>query len=132
MKPTIYVVDDQDDLRESICEELRIRGYSAVGAPHGEKALSLLHRAATRPALLLLDLLMPAKDGWEVVASVKGEPRLREVPIVVMSAIPPRATTLQAQGIAGTLTKPFTVEELMFVVTRFVKLPGGNKGANAK
>src|SRR3982750_4227902 len=84
MKPIIYVVDDQDDLRESICEELRERGYSAVGAPHGEKALTLLHRSANRPALILLDLLMPAKDGWEVVASVKGEPRLRDVPIVVM------------------------------------------------
>src|SRR5690242_14917419 len=83
MKPVIYVVDDQDDLRESICEELRERGYSAVGAPHGEKALTLLHRSPNRPALILLDLLMPAKDGWEVVASVKSEPRLRDVPIVV-------------------------------------------------
>jgi two-component system cell cycle response regulator len=82
-----------------------------------------LHGSGTKPALILLDLLMPAKDGWEVVASVKGDQRLREVPIVVMSAIPPRETTLQAQGIAGTLAKPFTVEELLFVVTRFVALP---------
>jgi CheY-like chemotaxis protein len=121
MKPTIYVVDDQDDLRESICEELRLRGYSAVGAPQGEKALTLLHRSANRPGLILLDLLMPAKDGWEVVASVKADPRLRDVPIVVMSAIPPRSTTLQAQGVAATLAKPFTMDELLFVVTRFVK-----------
>jgi two-component system, chemotaxis family, chemotaxis protein CheY len=121
MKPVIYVVDDQDDLRESICEELRERGYSAVGAPHGERALALLHRASNRPALILLDLLMPAKDGWEVVASMKSEPRLRDVPIVVMSAVPPRATTLQAQGVAATLAKPFTMDELLFVVTRFVK-----------
>jgi len=125
MKPVIHVVEDQDDLRLSICDELKSRGYAPVGTPHGEKALSLLHGSGTKPALILLDLLMPAKDGWEVVASVKAEPRLRDVPIVVMSAIPPRSTTLQAQGIAGTLTKPFTVEELMFVVTRFVKLPGG-------
>jgi CheY-like chemotaxis protein len=125
MKPVIHVVEDQDDLRLSICDELKRRGYAPVGAPHGEKALSLLHRSGTKPALILLDLLMPAKDGWEVVASVKAEPRLKDVPIVVMSAIPPRATTLQAQGIAGTLTKPFTVEEMMFVVTRFVKLPSG-------
>jgi CheY-like chemotaxis protein len=121
MKPVIYVVDDQDDLRESLCEELRERGYSAIGAPHGEKALTLLHRSAHRPALILLDLLMPAKDGWEVVASVKSDPRLRDVPIVVMSAVPPRATTLQAQGVAATLAKPFTMDELLFVVTRFVK-----------
>jgi CheY-like chemotaxis protein len=120
MKATIFVVEDQKDLRESICEELDRSGFSTVGAPHGEKALALLHRSA-RPALILLDLLMPEKDGWEVVASVKADPKLRNVPIVVMSAVPPLATSLQAQGVAATLPKPFTMEELLFVVTRFVK-----------
>jgi two-component system, chemotaxis family, chemotaxis protein CheY len=123
VKPVIHVVEDQDDLRLSICDELKRRGYAPVGTPQGEKALALLHGSGTKPALILLDLLMPAKDGWEVVASVKGEPRLRDVPIVVMSAVPPRATTLQAQGVAATLAKPFTMDELLFVVTRFVKQP---------
>src|SRR3954469_5497770 len=101
-------------------EAARVRsGRHAAGGEGAGVAAWLRNEAA----LILLDLLMPAKDGWEVVASMKAEPRLRDVPIVVMSAIPPRATTLQAQGIAGTLTKPFTVEEMMFVVTRFVKLP---------
>src|SRR5215467_2503188 len=123
MKPTIFVVEDQTDLRESICEELESSGFNAVGAPHGEKALSLLHRSGSRPALMLLDLLLPHKDGWEVVASMKANPKLREVPIVVMSAVPPQATSLQAQGVAATLPKPFTMEELLFVITRFVKPP---------
>ena len=121
MKPTIFVVDDQADLRESICEELDRSGYTTVGAPHGDKALSLLRRSPTKPALILLDLLMPERDGWEVVAAVKADPLLRNVPIVVMSAIPPQSTSLQAQGVAATLPKPFTMDELMFVVTRFVK-----------
>src|SRR3954471_22118530 len=104
-------------------EAARVRsGRHAAG---GEGAGVAAWLTGTKPALILLDLLMPAKDGWEVVASMKAVPRLRDVPIVVMSAIPPRATTLQAQGIAGTLTKPFTVEEMMFVVTRFVKLRAG-------
>ena len=85
MKPTIFVVEDQKELRESICEELDRSGYSTVGASHGERALTLLHRSATRPSLILLDLLMPEKDGWEVVASVKADPTLRSVPIVVMT-----------------------------------------------
>ncbi|MFL5313355.1 MAG: response regulator [Myxococcales bacterium] len=121
MKPTIFVVEDQTDLRESICEELARSGFNAVGAPHGEKALSLLHRSGSRPALMLLDLLLPHKDGWEVVASMKADAKLRNVPIVVMSAVPPQSTSLQAQGVAATLSKPFTMEELLFVVTRFVK-----------
>ena len=121
MKPTIVVVEDQTDLRESICEELDRAGFNSVGAPHGEKALALLHRSGTRPALMLLDLLLPHKDGWEVVASMKADLKLRNVPIVVMSAVPPQATSLQAQGVAATLSKPFTMEELLFVVTRFVQ-----------
>ncbi len=121
MKPTIFVVEDQKDLRESICEELDRSGFNTVGASHGEKALALLHRRGSRPALMLLDLLLPRKDGWEVVASMKADAKLRNVPIVVMSAVPPQATSLQAQGVAATLPKPFTMEELLFVVTRFVQ-----------
>ncbi|HWE24859.1 MAG TPA: response regulator [Myxococcales bacterium] len=121
MRPTIFVVEDQTELRESICEELERAGFTTVGAPHGERALALLHRVGPRPALMLLDLLLPHKDGWEVVASMKADPKLRDVPIVVMSAVPPQATSLQAQGVAATLSKPFTMEELLFVVLRFVQ-----------
>jgi len=52
---------------------------------------------------------------------MKADAKLRSVPIVVMSAMPPQATSLQAQGVAATLPKPFTMEELLFVVTRFVQ-----------
>ncbi len=85
MKPTIFVVEDQKELRESICEELDRSGFNAVGASQGEKALALLHRSGSRPALMLLDLLLPHKDGWEVVASMKADAKLRNVPIVVMT-----------------------------------------------
>src|SRR5712675_977562 len=121
MKPTIFVVEDQTELRESICEELDRSGFNTIGASHGEKALALLHRSGSRPALMLLDLLLPHKDGWEVVASMKADAKLRNVPIIVMSAVPPQSTSLQAQGVSATLPKPFTMEELLFVVTRFVK-----------
>ena len=121
VKPTIFVVDDEKDLRESLVEELGKQGFTPIGAPHGEKALSMLRGRSKPPALILLDLLMPETDGWEVVAALKADPALRKVPIVLMSAIPPKATTLQAQGVAATLPKPFTMEELLFVVTRFVK-----------
>ena len=121
MKPTIFVVEDQAELRELICEELDRTGFTTVAAPHGEKALALLRRIGSRPALMLLDLLLPHKDGWEVVASMKADPKLRDVPIVVMSAVPPQATSLQAQGVAATLPKPFTMEELLFVILRFVQ-----------
>jgi len=123
---TVFVVEDQQDLRESICEELTRNGFSTIGAPHGTKALQLLRKDNARPALILLDLLMPEKDGWEVVAAVKQDEALRDVPIILMSAVPPQATSLKSQGVAGSIAKPFTMDELLFVVTRFVK-PGPTK-----
>ena len=120
-KPTVFVVEDQNDLRESICEELETRGFASVGAPHGDRALALMRKRGAHPALILLDLLMPEKDGWEVVAAVKADETLRDVPIVLMTAMPPHATSLHAQGVAASIAKPFTMEELLFVVTRFVK-----------
>ena len=120
-KPVIYVVEDQGELRESICDELGRMGFETVGAAHGERALSLL-REGSPPALILLDLLMPEKDGWEVVAALKADPRLKKVPIVLMSAVPPQATTLQAQGVAAVLPKPFTLDELTFVISRVLEL----------
>ena len=121
-KPVIYVVEDQSELRESICEELVRSGFQAVGAAHGNRALALL-RKGSPPALILLDLLMPEKDGWEVVAAVKSDPLLKNVPVVLMSAVPPRSTTLQAQGVAAVLPKPFTMDELLFVISRVMKKP---------
>jgi CheY-like chemotaxis protein len=117
-KPSIFVVDDDDDLRDSICDELKRQGYRTQGAKHGERALTVLRKGPGRPDLVLLDLLMPEADGWEVVAALKDDPGLRQVPIVLMSAVPPQATTLQAQGVAASLPKPFTMEELLFVLTR--------------
>jgi two-component system chemotaxis response regulator CheY len=117
-KASIFVVDDDDDLRDSICEELHRQGYKTEGAKHGERALSVLRKGPAKPDLVLLDLLMPETDGWEVVAALKGDPQLRQVPIVLMSAVPPKSTSLQAQGVAASLPKPFTMEELLFVVSR--------------
>jgi CheY-like chemotaxis protein len=62
---------------------------------------------------------------------MKADPKLRDVPIVVMSAVPPQATSLQAQGVAATLSKPFTMEELLFIVTRFVQ-PEKSRGQNRR
>jgi DNA-binding response OmpR family regulator len=118
MKPSIFVVDDDDDLRESICDELARQGFKPTGAKHGERALSLLRKGPHAPDLVLLDLLMPETDGWQVVEALKDDARLKSVPIVLMSAIPPQSTTLQAQGIAASLPKPFTMPELMFVISR--------------
>jgi CheY-like chemotaxis protein len=59
---TILVVDDDTDLREAVVEALRSEGYRVTAAKNGADALS--HLRLERPALVLLDLMMPVMDGW--------------------------------------------------------------------
>jgi CheY-like chemotaxis protein len=120
---SIFVVDDDNDLRDSICDELERHGYKTAGAQHGERALTVLRKGPVKPDLVLLDLMMPEGDGWQVVAALKADPTLKQVPIVLMSAVPPKATSLQSQGVAAALPKPFTMEELLFVITRVLPEP---------
>jgi CheY-like chemotaxis protein len=122
-QPSIFVVDDDNDLRDSICDELERHGYKTAGAQHGERALTVLRRGPTKPDLVLLDLMMPEGDGWQVVSALKADKELAKVPIVLMSAVPPKTTSLQAQGVAAALPKPFTMEELLFVITRVLPAP---------
>ena len=72
--------------------------------------------AADHISLVLLDLWMPVMDGWEVLRRKKGDPDLANVPVVVISAIPP----VDLDGVESVLTKPIDLSQLMETVRHFV------------
>jgi signal transduction histidine kinase/DNA-binding response OmpR family regulator len=82
--PEVLVVDDDDDLRHLLVERLQAGGLVARGAADGGEALALI--AARRPALVLLDLMMPGVDGWETLRRLRADPATAELPVVVLSA----------------------------------------------
>jgi len=82
--PEVLVVDDDDDLRRLLVERLQRDGLRARGAADGGEALQLI--AARPPALVLLDLMMPEMDGWEVLRRLRAEPATAELPVIVLSA----------------------------------------------
>jgi len=82
--PEVLVVDDDDDLRRLLVERLQRDGLRAHGAADGGEALQLI--AARPPALVLLDLMMPDMDGWEVLRRLRAEPATAELPVIVLSA----------------------------------------------
>jgi CheY-like chemotaxis protein len=115
----ILIVEDDDDIRESVLEILTDAGYLATGARHGEDALAQLRGARTLPGLILLDLMMPVMDGHEFRARQVLDPALREVPVVVLTAdirFTDSAVALQA---AAALRKPVSLVDLLAVVERF-------------
>jgi two-component system, chemotaxis family, chemotaxis protein CheY len=113
----ILVVDDDSDILEALSEILEGEGYRVERARNGQEALEKLD--GERPALILLDLMMPVMDGWEFAARLRQRDGDRDIPVVVLSAdrqVGPKAKELQA---AGYLAKPFELADLLSVVNRF-------------
>jgi len=87
-RETILVVDDDDDIREAVREVLKEEGYRTLGASNGAEALELLRSSRERPQLILLDLMMPVKDGWDFLLDIDDHPELHRIPVALMSAHP--------------------------------------------
>lgn len=113
----ILVVDDNTDAREVLCAVLEHEGYRAVAAAGGAEALELLAHIA-RPALILLDLMMPGMSGLEVVAALQADEGLASIPVIFVSAAP----EIAASG-ARFLRKPVLHEDLFRVVQEFCGTP---------
>lgn len=116
MAARVLVVDDDADVRESIEDVLRDTGYETYAAENGREALKILDTIQP-PCLLLLDLMMPDLNGWEVLNELRAQKRLNEYPVVVMSAVKPE---LMPQGVPW-LRKPFELDVLLAAVKRHCK-----------
>jgi CheY-like chemotaxis protein len=109
----ILVVEDDRDLREVLCEALRLEGYIVVGVEHGAAALQHL-RAGGRPCVILLDLMMPVMDGWTFRREVLKDQELADIPLVVMTAAGhARAATIPSNAI---LHKPLQMDDVVETV----------------
>jgi CheY-like chemotaxis protein len=112
----VMVVEDDPDLRGTIVDILADQGFSVVEAHNGRAALQTLDEGEL-PALILLDLMMPLCSGWEFLHARDKSLRLKNVPVVVMSALPPEAARIDAD-VLGHWHKPFDVSQLLTSVRR--------------
>ena len=106
--PVLLVVDDNEDNRYTLTRRLKRQGYdTVVTAEHGRHALDLL---ATRPFdLVLLDIMMPEMNGYEVLGKMKADSKLRDVPVVMISALDEIDSVVRCieLGAEDYLSKPF-------------------------
>ena len=110
---TILVVDDDLGIRESLGAVLESAGYRVRLAANGEAALGALGSEPGLPDLILLDLMMPVMDGWQFRSRQLQDPRLREIPVVIISAggnVQQKAENLSA---VGWLRKPLMIPVLL-------------------
>jgi CheY-like chemotaxis protein len=104
----VLVVDDDFSTREALTELLQDRGYSVISGADGREALNYL-RDTSAPGIIILDLMMPVMDGWEFLEHQSHEPALLDIPVIVMTATPPRHP-LRAKAV---LQKPIEFESLV-------------------
>ena len=119
---TILVADDDSDIREMLALVLEMRHHRVVDAADGLQAVATA-RATAGLSLILLDLMMPGMSGVEVMKTIKADPALAAIPVVVLSGDRRARETALALGAAGFLPKPIELADLLREVHRFVPAP---------
>src|SRR5437870_4593186 len=109
----ILVADDDQSLGRTLTWILKENGYEVVVAPGGEALITRLEEE--RPNLLLLDIMMPKTDGLQLLQRLKADDRFRDLPVLMISSMPPEEATVKALGLgaADFIPKPFRVRELL-------------------
>ena len=114
----VLVVEDDTDLRESLSQALRDHGFTVTSASNGKQALDLL-RAGTRPTVILLDLMMPVLNGWELRDALRQDPLLAGIPQLVISAYVDEAEQhVLALAPDDCIRKPFNIRILLEAIER--------------
>ena len=111
------VVDDEDVLVDMVATLIEDLGMRAMVASNGREALALLRQMQGAPALILSDVMMPQMNGIDLANAVKHDPRLKDVPVILMSAAGYSFDTSAADGF---IHKPFDLDLLLDLIERYL------------
>jgi CheY-like chemotaxis protein len=120
-RPSVLVVDDDEDLRTIIQDVLEDQGFAVATAANGREALDMLLRGEAAPALILLDLTMPVMDGWAFRREQQQVPRLAQIPVVLFSGDPDVDEAALSLNAAATMTKPLRLDGLVTLVDQLAR-----------
>jgi signal transduction histidine kinase/CheY-like chemotaxis protein/HAMP domain-containing protein len=112
----VLVIDDDATARELIADPLKADGFSVVTASGGLEGLKLARDV--QPIAITLDVMMPDLDGWSVLAALRQDPELAEIPVIMITILDEHRRGV-ALGAAGYLTKPIDRERLTRMIGRF-------------
>ncbi|HEX8740909.1 MAG TPA: GAF domain-containing protein [Casimicrobiaceae bacterium] len=120
--PLVLAIDDNANDIEILKENLAEAGFHVVGAQGGEEGIA--RAKALHPNAITLDVMMPHKDGWEVLYDLKADPMTRDIPVVMLTIVDKKALGF-ALGAADYLMKPFDAEAVIAALKRVAQRNGG-------
>jgi len=122
MAKKIMLVDDETELRDLVVMRLKSFGYEVCAAANGDEAMILLDDII--PDLILLDVMMPGKDGYEICNEIKTNEKTSHVPIILFTAKPEQKEKLKSNydfmAADDYILKPFEPEDLLIKIKRFI------------
>src|SRR5262245_30839969 len=118
---TILVVDDVQTDRELVGRVVTSAGHKAIYASDGQEAMT--KAKALRPALIFMDVVMPAQDGFKTTRSLKGDPETADIPVVLVTSKGTESDKFwgKRQGADDHVAKPFTPDILMGIIRRYAR-----------
>jgi CheY-like chemotaxis protein len=120
-EPHILYVEDERATFDLVSQALKPLGYHVVRATSGQQGLTMIKKQ--KPDLLLLDLMMPDINGWDIYRSVKTDEALANIPVIVITALSTdqeRTVIADLPQADGYIVKPFDVEQVVRLVQKFV------------
>jgi chemosensory pili system protein ChpA (sensor histidine kinase/response regulator) len=120
-KKKVLFADDSPTIVEAAYDELDEKGYDVSVAYNGAEALELLEDET--PDIIILDMEMPKKRGWEVAEKIRDNPKLAKIPIIALTALSPKTLGDKAKLFDAYLVKPFGFEEMTKMVVKFIGEP---------
>jgi len=121
MDPHILYIEDEHSMLELARHALKSSGYALTVATSGEQGLTMIRQH--KPDVLLLDLMMPDFNGWDVYRELKTDETLSDIPVIVVTAKTPEDDHIIIKGLPPVdeyITKPFDVEHLITSVQNFL------------
>ena len=117
----ILIAEDDPGIRVSVSDRLELDGYSVISAENGEKALSMVEKY--HPHLLISDIKMPKKDGYELVKSIRQLPQYRLLPVILLTECDHTNERIRGYQVGCDiyLPKPFEMDELIAIIRNLLE-----------
>ena len=113
MEKTVLIIDDDEKLSKMLAFLFMAKGFKVECANSGPAAFEVLERI--KPSIVILDIMMPEMDGFEVCEKVKGDPALKDIPVIILSALSSEENREKSVslGAYAYFEKPFKSAELV-------------------